>query len=241
VSGARDTRVFANAAVSLDGRLAPAGARRAALGTRLDRDRMHALRAQADAVLVGGATFRAWTLPYVAEEAALERLRARGEAHPPLEAGQRWWNVILTRSEALPQDRRFWDDPRVEPLVLTSGSILGRGVTHPPQRPPASLARGTLLEREDWTPEAVLDVLAQRGVRRLLLEGGAGLLTPFVAAGLVEELHLTICPLMLGGGPSLVAGGGPDGAGWGLGEAPRWKLVSASADGDEVYARYARA
>jgi 5-amino-6-(5-phosphoribosylamino)uracil reductase len=52
---------------------------------------------------------------------------------------------------------------------------------------------------------AVLDDLAARGVRRLLVEGGTAVHTAFLAAGAVDELHLALAPLLVGDGPAVRA------------------------------------
>ncbi len=215
-------RVVSNTAVSLDGRIATAAYEHVALGTPTDRDYMSVLRARSDAVLVGGRTFRNWPLPLVPDAAALDRLRAQGFPdvdHPPI-AGRRWWNVILTRTLDLPASVRFWRDERVRPLVVTptEGEVPGERVA------------GT-------TPQDAVAALEARGVGTLLLECGGDLLFQFLAADLVDELHVTLCPLVLGGrgAPSLV-----DGLGFAAASAPRWRLVSSHPVGDELYLRYAR-
>ncbi len=205
-------RVIANVAVTLDGRIAPSDGARVALGTPTDRARMHRLRLEADAILVGGATFRAWRLPLVAEPAMMLPLTEP----PAVDASRRWLNVVLTRGGELPTDARFWDDPRVDPLVLS-------GVE-------GAQPRGERVVRADWGPAAVMAELATRGVRTLLLEGGAGVLGPFLAAGVVDELFVTLCPRLLGAGLSVV----PE-----LPGCPAtMRLRSCEAVGDEVFLRY---
>ncbi len=205
-------RVIANVAVTLDGRIAPDAGARVALGTAMDRARMHRLRLEADAILVGGATFRAWRLPMVAEPAMMLPLT---EA-PAVDASRRWLNVILTRGGELPTDARFWDDARVEPLVLACAM--------------GDQPRGERVVRADWAPAAVVAELATRGVGTLLLEGGAGVLGPFLAAGVVNELFVTLCPRLLGAGLSVV----PDVPGL----PATMRLLSCEAVGDEVFLRY---
>lgn len=214
-------RVVANTAVSLDGRIATAQYDHFALGTRLDRAYMSVLRARADAVLVGGRTFRNWPLPLVPDAAALDELRAASffDVDAPAIDGRRWRNVIVTRTLDLPRTPRFWADPRVEPLVYapTAGDVPGLVVG-------------------DTDAASVAADLEARGVRSLLLECGGDLLAQWLAAGRVDELHVTVCPLVLGGrgAPSLV-----DGAGFGYADAPRLRLLHAQPVGDELYCRYA--
>ncbi|MGH3275396.1 MAG: RibD family protein, partial [Streptosporangiaceae bacterium] len=53
----------------------------------------------------------------------------------------------------------------------------------------------------------VLADLGRRGVRRLLVEGGTGVFTGFLSAGLADELHLLVAPFFTGGGPRLTGAG----------------------------------
>lgn len=214
-------RVVSNLAVSLDGRIATAQYEHFPLGTRLDRAYMSVLRARADAVLVGGRTFRAWPRPLVPNPADFARLDAAAffdREAPPLE-GRRWINAVVTRTLDLPSTGGFWDDPRVEPRVYspTPGQLPGLVVG-------------------DTDPRVIAADLERRGVTHLLLECGGDLLSQWLAAGLVDELHVTICPLVLGGrgAPSLA-----DGVGFGFADAPRLRLLHAQPVGDELYCRYA--
>ena len=130
--------------------------------------------------------------------------------------------MVLTRG-SIPLDApRFWHDARTLPLALSTV--------------PLHMPRGTCVTRPEWNPRGVLGELAVRGVRRLLLEGGGGLLGPFLAEGLIDTLHLTLCPLVLGGGAPLVAAVAP----WTHEGAPRLRLVTAQPVGDEVFLTYAR-
>src|SRR5207249_1970309 len=74
------------------------------------------------------------------------------------------------------------------------------------------------------------------GVRRLLCEGGGELNDALFRAGLVEELHLTVCPKIFGGrsAPSIAEGIGLET----LARATRFKLKSASRVGDEMFLVY---
>jgi riboflavin biosynthesis pyrimidine reductase len=51
-------------------------------------------------------------------------------------------------------------------------------------------------------PEAILSALAERGMRRILVEGGADTVSRFVAARKIDRLHVMIAPMILGSGPS---------------------------------------
>lgn len=222
MSGPERMRVFSNTAISLDGRIGTARFDHVAIGTRTDRDYMSVLRARADAVLVGGRTFRNWPLPLVPDLAALARLRDAGfpDADTPPIEGRTWINAVVTRTLDVPHTGRFYDDPRVRPLFLSStpGAV-----------------RGEIEVSPEVTVPWVLDQLARRGVRELLIEAGGDMLFQFLAAGAIDELYVTICPRLIGGrgAPSLV-----DGEGFAASALRELELVHMHRVGDELYARY---
>lgn len=215
-------RVTTNTATSLDGRIATARYDHVAIGTPVDRMYMSVLRARADAVLVGGNTFRNWPLPLVPDPDAIAQLRALGfpDTDVPEPTGRPVWNVVLSRTLDMPRTGRFYDDPRVRPLFFSpaAGDM------------PGEVVRGEV------TPASVVAELARRGVRTLLIEAGGALIFEFLNAGLVDELCVTLCPVVLGGvgAPTLV-----DGAGFSAETCKRLTLDRAVPWGDELYLRYA--
>jgi riboflavin biosynthesis pyrimidine reductase len=54
-------------------------------------------------------------------------------------------------------------------------------------------------------PEAILAGLAERGLRRILIEGGADTISRFLAAGCLDRLHVVVAPVILGAGRSSIA------------------------------------
>jgi 2,5-diamino-6-(ribosylamino)-4(3H)-pyrimidinone 5'-phosphate reductase len=217
--------VLFNAAVSLDGKLAPASRRKVRLGSGLDRARMDRLRAGSDAILIGAATLRAEDPPLQVRTAAGRRLRKRvGRSGPLIE-------VLLSKSLRIPASSRFLREDGIPRIVVA-----------PSAAPAARLAR--LRGRcEVWTvggarvdPATLLRRLARRGVRRLLVEGGGEVFASFLEAGLVDEIHLTVTPFLIGGrdAPTLF-----DGSGF-SGDLPRLALELCRREDQEVYLRYRR-
>lgn len=213
-------RTFSNTAISLDGRINTREGRFTTLGSARDLQRMSELRAQADAVLVGGATFRNW--PHAALPEA---------AHLPTDAaaGPRW-NVVVSRSLDVPLLPGFLQEPRVRPLFLTRSAAIPAGF-------PAEV-EGYAGPGPDLPVPWMLEALARRGVRSLLVEAGGDLLFQFLAADALDELYVTLCPLVIGGKgvPSLA-----DGSGFGLAELRRLHLLEAEVLGDESFLHYRRA
>src|SRR6185295_4476607 len=96
------TFVLFNAAVSIDGKLAPASRRKVRLGSDRDRARMDRLRAGSDAILIGARTLRAEDPPLQVRTTPGRRARRRaGRAGPLLE-------IVVSRSLALPESSRFF-------------------------------------------------------------------------------------------------------------------------------------
>jgi 5-amino-6-(5-phosphoribosylamino)uracil reductase len=206
-------KVFSNTAISLDGRINTREGGFVLLGTARDHLRMSRLKAEADAVLVGGATFRNWPHPSLPDEAD-----RRADAAP-------MWNVIVSRSLDVPLSAAYLAESRIRPLVLTKA--------HAPAGFGAEVAR--FEGPGDDIPVAwMLDALRRRGIERLLIEAGGDLLYQFLAADAIDELHVTLCPLVIGGrAPSLA-----DGAGFDRSQMKRLDLVAAEVEGDEVFLHY---
>jgi riboflavin-specific deaminase-like protein len=208
-------KVFSNSAISLDGRINTRERRFHFFGSARDHARMSGLRADADAVLVGGSTFRNWPHPSLPDEA--DRVRLRG----------RPWNIVVTRTLDVPLSPEFLAEKAVRPLFLTHAAAL---------RPdfPAE-AEGWSGEGERLPVAWLLEQIARRGVERLLVEAGGDLLFQFLAADALDEMHVTLCPLVVGGvAPSLV-----DGAGFDVATLRRLRLLASEVEGDEIFLRYA--
>jgi riboflavin-specific deaminase-like protein len=210
-------KVVSNTAISLDGRINTRERRFAFFGSERDHARMSRLRAEADAVLVGGATFRNWPHAALPEPADRHALRGRP------------WNVVVSRSLDVPLDADLFGEPAVRPLLLTrAASLVARPL------PAGAEAEGWAGEAGDLPVAWILAQLARRGVERLLVEAGGDLLFQFLAADALDEMYLTLCPLVVGGdAPSLA-----DGPGFDLAELRRMRLVAAEPAGDEVFLHY---
>src|SRR5207237_2855321 len=117
--------------------------------------------------------------------AAQEGRAARGLPRNPA-------RVTLTRSGDLDPSRRFFTTDEATRLVYCSADA-AEGLR-------ARLGgRATVVDAGD-PPDlrGVLDDLARRGVRRLLVEGGTLVHTQFLSAGLADELHLVVAPFFVG-------------------------------------------
>ncbi|MFE5483509.1 bifunctional diaminohydroxyphosphoribosylaminopyrimidine deaminase/5-amino-6-(5-phosphoribosylamino)uracil reductase RibD [Streptomyces sp. NPDC056527] len=163
---------------SLDGRsAAPDGTSRWITGQPARED-VHALRAAHDAVLVGSGTLRADD-PHLG-------LRHAVHGRPPL-------RVVLDRAGAIPPGARVLDD--AAPTLV----VIGRGAAKPRLPSPHEVVELPVVDGE-LDIRALADELYARGVRSLLLEGGARLAAAFAAGGLLDRVVAYVAPVLLGAG-----------------------------------------
>jgi riboflavin biosynthesis pyrimidine reductase len=197
--------VYANFVTSLDGIVAlPEVPRSSALisgGDQSDRLVVALLRACADAVVIGAGTFRAHGGPWTAE------------------------NAYPGAAEGFVELRRRLGMKREPTLVVVSGSGRLEGAT--------TKLRGVIVatttlaaerameyageaevvavgETEPLDVRKIMTMLSGRGLKRILTEGGPTLMGQMLSAGVIDELFLTVSPIVIGGGerprPTLAAG-----------------------------------
>jgi diaminohydroxyphosphoribosylaminopyrimidine deaminase/5-amino-6-(5-phosphoribosylamino)uracil reductase len=173
----RDKRphVIVKLAVSTDDKIGAAGHRPVAISGELAKARMHLLRAQCDAILVGIGTV-------LADDPLLTCRLPGMEARSPM-------RVVLDRALRMPGTSRLIHSARNTPLCVMTSSLA--------EAPTAAIlgAAGAQVIRVASMPTkldlpAVLHALAERGITRLLVEGGARVASSFVAANLVDEFWL---------------------------------------------------
>lgn len=205
---------------TVDGRAARDG-RSATLGGEADLQRLLDLRTRADAVLIGTGTLRAEGYDrLVRSEERRARRRAEGLADDPLA-------VILTRRFDVPWEAGLFQAPEQPVLIYT-----GAGTGEPPDVPaPVEVAR---LAVPGLT--GMLADLWARGIRNLLSEGGPTMHGALWAASVVDELNLTITPIVTGDAdePNIVEGGR-------LPDAAELELLEVDRVGSELFLRYGRA
>jgi diaminohydroxyphosphoribosylaminopyrimidine deaminase/5-amino-6-(5-phosphoribosylamino)uracil reductase len=175
----RDRRphVILKLAVSLDDKIAGAGRKPVAITGEAARTRVHLLRAQCDAILVGIGTV-------LADDPLLNcRLPGMQDRSPV--------RVVLDPGLRIPGDSRLVHSARETPLWLVASETaeaaaamrLGAAGAQVIRLPPAAMAPALDLH-------AVLRALSERGITRLVVEGGSRIASSFVAAGLVDEFWL---------------------------------------------------
>jgi riboflavin-specific deaminase-like protein len=169
-------RVVGRLAQTLDGRIATEGGSSQWIGGREDILHTHRLRALCDVVLVGAGTVQHDD----------PRLTTREVAGPnPV-------RVILDPNRRLPATHGVFQDGAAPTLLVTATE----GPATHGQAEVLRIARGA----EGLDLAALLRALAARGLTRIFVEGGGRTVSTFLAAGLLDRLHLTVAPVILGSG-----------------------------------------
>ncbi|MFF8448963.1 dihydrofolate reductase family protein [Streptomyces leeuwenhoekii] len=211
--------VLLSAAVSLDGYLDDTGPERLLLSGPEDFDRVDGERASADAILVGAGTIRADNPRLLVNSAERRAARiAAGRPEFPLK-------VAVSGSGELDPAAPFWHTGGDKVLCTTErGAVRARALGIAAD----VVAFGAEL---DW--RAVLSYLHdERGVRRLMVEGGGSVHTQLLHRRLADELQLALAPLLVGD-PDAPRLFGP-----GAYQDERLRLVETRRLGDVVLMRY---
>jgi riboflavin-specific deaminase-like protein len=194
LTGAPDI-VIGQLGQSLDGRIATASGDSHYVTGPADIRRLHRLRALVDAVVVGAGT--------VALDDPRLTVREVEGANPV--------RVVLDPDDRLGRDRRVFSDGGASTIVVrrADAAHLDPVSEAPPGHsgaegaaPPAHVEVLSLpvAGSEGYDPAAVLEALRARGLRRVLVEGGGVTVSRFLQAGLLDRLHVTVSPLLIGSG-----------------------------------------
>jgi riboflavin-specific deaminase-like protein len=218
--------VVLNMVSTLDGRATLQG-RSGPLSDPADRALFHGLRSVVDAVMAGAGTVRAERYGPIVPDPDTRRLRSeQGLRERPLAC-------VVSASLAFPPDLPLLADPDSQVAILTSSR----------ESLPETAAQVEYVRagREDGSlalDMALAELHDRLHVRTLLCEGGPHLNTELLSAGLVDELFLSISPLLAGGDP---ADGGPTLrilAGTDLQPPARLELISALERDSRLFLRY---
>ncbi len=203
------TYVIANMVSSADGSATLAG-KSSGVSSGLDRKLFHVLRTQVDAVMVGATT--------IGKE-------DYGQLMPG--ADKQPLTVTVTRNMNLPLESRLFEDPDSRIAVITN---CNRPLPETAAKLSAIRTPGEAVDFE----VAFAELRRDYGIASMLLEGGPTLLGIVAAAGQLDELFLTISPLIGGGGIGPRVVGGPT-----LADPIRLDLKSALTDQGSLFLRYA--
>ena len=221
--------VFVNMAMTADGKIATANRAVTSFGSARDREHLLELRATADAVMAGARTVDSAAINLGPGPARFRRLR--------LKNGLMEYNlrIIVSGNGTLNPAAEVFQHRFSPILVLTTGRASKARL-----RQLRTLADEVKVcgRQEINFREAFCWLRGKWGVKRLLCEGGGGLNDALFRAGLVDELHLTICPKIFGGrnAPTIA-----DGRGFHrLAEALPLQIKSFKRIGNEVFAVFRR-
>ncbi|MBN2045979.1 MAG: 2,5-diamino-6-(ribosylamino)-4(3H)-pyrimidinone 5'-phosphate reductase [Anaerolineales bacterium] len=192
--------VILNAAMTADGKIDSAARRGAKISSANDWQRVDQLRAEVDAVMIGGSTLLAEDPRLTVKSPHLRQQRLEaGLAPNPAKVG------IISKAK-LPPNGRFMRDGGARVFIFTTAKTS-------PEQIAALQAAGAVVElskgdRVDLS--RAIQILGAAGITRILLEGGGTLNAAMFAQGLVDELRVYLAPIIFGGSnaPTLADGRG---------------------------------
>jgi len=193
--------VFVNAAVSADGKLSTRRREQVRISGPEDFARVDRLRADADAVLVGVGTVLADDPHLTVDDPSLRTARTdRGDPANPA-------RVVVDSTGRTPVDARILDSEATTYVVVSAAATHSRREALERAGAEVVVAGGG---DERVALEAALPKLEDRGVERLMVEGGGEIIHSLFAAGLVDELSVYVGSLIVGGrdAPTLADGDG---------------------------------
>lgn len=228
----RDRRlpfVLVNMAMTADGKIATANRAVSSFGSARDHEHLLQLRSTVDAVMSGARTVDSTKINMGPGGQKFQRRRLRrGLAEYNL-------RIVVSGSGTISPDAEVFKH-RFSPIIVLTTANGAKRVAQC-ALPPAAEVVSFGKTKIDFA--RFLEWLGrERGVKRLLCEGGGELNDALFRAGLVDELHLTICPLIFGGrtAPTIADGRGFDR----LAAAPQFRFKSSRRIGNEMFLVFAR-
>ncbi|MFG1661330.1 RibD family protein [Micromonospora chersina] len=178
--------ILLSCATSIDGYLDDASDQRLMLSNEADLDRVDDVRAGCDAILVGAGTVRRDNPRLLIRSPRRRQERtARGLTASPL-------RVTVTSTGNLDPHSALFTTGDNDRIVYCANPTID-------QTRDRLTGLATVVDGGDPVrPSRVVADLARRGVRRIMVEGGAQILTQFLAAGLADELHVAVAPFFVG-------------------------------------------
>lgn len=192
--------VFINVAMTADGKIDTFARKGAAISSPRDKERVDQIRAQSDAVMVGGRTLLDEDPKLTVKSAALRAERAaRGLSPNPVKVG------IVTQADLKP-DSAFLNAGPARVVIFT---------THRTSIDQLAFLRSQGADvysdqHNQVDLKNALATLKRLGINRLMVEGGATLNFGLLRLGLVDEIMVYVAPLIFGGAsaPTMMAGSG---------------------------------
>ncbi len=175
--------IIINCASSLDGKIALPSGEQARISSEEDMARVHKLRASVDAILVGVGTILADNPKLTVKKEYVKK------AKNPV-------RVILDSHFRTPSDAEVMQ-PNARTIIVTTSKEYKKGLLE-------VIKCG---EGDKVDLIKLMDLLYQRGIKKLLVEGGSTVIWEFLKHGLFDEFQIYIAPMIIGGDAPTVAGG----------------------------------
>jgi 5-amino-6-(5-phosphoribosylamino)uracil reductase len=213
-------------AMSADGKIADTNRKAARFGSTADKAHLEEQIATNDAVIFGANTLRAYgTTLTITNSQLLQSRTQAGKPPQPI-------HIVISQSGRLNPEIRFFQQSIRRWLLTTSPGALSW------EKSDRAFFEETLVfdnSEGKINLELALQHLMSLGIQRLAVLGGGQLVASMMELDLIDEIWLTICPLILGGSlaPTPVAGGGflPN-------LAPRLQLLACRTVEQEVFLHY---
>ena len=221
-------------AMTADGKIADRLKTPARFGSSVDKAHLETQIALVDGVMFGAGTLRAYGSSLPISNPYL--LRQRQELKKPLQPA----HVVVSTSGLLNYQARFFQQPIPRWLLTTEeGAATWRSNQKFNQELPCLFERiiiGELLENDNsFAWQKILPQLKQWGIDKLAVLGGGELVASLLSLGLIDELWLTVCPIIFGGknAPSPV-----EGKGFLQGEGKKLNLIEVKQKDQEIFLHY---
>lgn len=181
--------VLLNLAMTADGKISTADRKLSSFGSKRDREHLLELRATADAVMSGAQTVGSGPVTLGTGGWRFRRLRlAKGLSEYNL-------RIIVSRTGSISPRAEVFRN-RSSPVVVFTTERIPAGKLHTLAK--VSEVRICGKDDVDWQ-ETMRWLREKKGVKRLLCEGGGELNDSLFRAGVVREVHITVCPFIFGG------------------------------------------
>lgn len=209
--------------MSADGKIADASRAAARFGSAQDKAHLERQVALADGVLLGAGTLRAYGTTLRVMQSELLEQRQQGKSIQPVQ-------IVCSRLAVINRQLPFFRQPVPHWLLTTTAGARQWQEGEAFER---VLVIETATGEIDW--QLAFQQLWALGLKHLAVLGGGALVASLLEADLLDELWLTVCPLLLGGvnAPTPV-----DGEGITAALAPRLQLLDVRSINDEVFLHY---
>ncbi len=177
--------IIINCAMSLDGKIALPNKKQAKISSDEDMARVHKLRSSVDAILVGIGTVLADDPKLTVKKEYVKK------AKNPV-------RIILDSHFRIPENAEVMK-PNARTIIVTTGKEYKKGLLE--------VIKCGRKGSDKVNLKKLMKLLYERGIKRLLVEGGSTVIWEFLKQGLFDELHVYIAPLVIGGNAPTMAGG----------------------------------